>query len=195
MPSFSPAPSRSRSATSPSIKPSSIAVPFSRPLKILIYSSDGYTESSVLALCLLMAVRGLSLPEAYLELQVAKRRSFFVYTHALGVLKKVEGRLAEERRVGNESANGTRSGTGIMNTKHKATSSLGRSTMRSGNNVWGSSSFKGNINGPRPSASMTIPTPTPTHDYSSSTSSSYNDSPMSSFPHASASGLDPHQMI
>ena len=41
-----------------------------RGAKVLIYSSDGYTESSVLALCLLMAVKGITLPEAYLELQV-----------------------------------------------------------------------------------------------------------------------------
>ncbi|KAG6335681.1 hypothetical protein ID866_3415 [Astraeus odoratus] len=40
-----------------------------RPLKVLLYSSDGYTESSVPALCLLMAVKGLCLPEAYLEMQ------------------------------------------------------------------------------------------------------------------------------
>jgi dual specificity MAP kinase phosphatase len=65
----------------------------SRPLKILIYSSDGYTESSVPALCLLMAVRRLSLPEAYLELQVVKKRSFFVYQGDLGTLRKVESRL------------------------------------------------------------------------------------------------------
>jgi dual specificity MAP kinase phosphatase len=68
-----------------------------RPLKILLYSSDGYTESSVPALCLLMAVRRLSLPEAYLELQVTKRRSFFVYQADLGVLRRVEARLAGER--------------------------------------------------------------------------------------------------
>lgn len=42
-----------------------------RPAKILIWSSDGYTESSVLALSLLMAMRGMTLPEAYLELQVS----------------------------------------------------------------------------------------------------------------------------
>ncbi|KAF8551373.1 hypothetical protein OG21DRAFT_1487029 [Imleria badia] len=64
-----------------------------RPLKILLYSSDGYTESSVPALCLLMAVKGLSLPEAYLEMQVTNRRSFFVYQSEVALLKKVEGRL------------------------------------------------------------------------------------------------------
>ncbi|KAK2459873.1 hypothetical protein APHAL10511_008073 [Amanita phalloides] len=69
----------------------------SRPLKVLIYSADGYTESSVLALCLLLAVRGLSLPEVYLELQTLKRRSFFVYQSDLGLLKRVESRLREDR--------------------------------------------------------------------------------------------------
>lgn len=64
-----------------------------RPLKLLLYSSDGYTESSVPALCLLMAVKGISLPEAYLEMQVVKRRSFFVYQAEVALLKKVEARL------------------------------------------------------------------------------------------------------
>ena len=68
-----------------------------RPIKVLIYSADGYTESSVLALCLLMALRGLSLPQAYLELQVAKKRSFFVYQTDLGLLRKVETKLSQDR--------------------------------------------------------------------------------------------------
>ena len=79
---------------------SSVVIPANtrtRPLKVLIYSADGYTESSVLALCLLMSVRRLGLPEAYLELQVGKRRSFFVYQGDLGILRRVEGRLREER--------------------------------------------------------------------------------------------------
>ena len=45
-----------------------------RPLKILIYSADGYTESSSLALSLLMAYRKLSLPETYLELLCVSER-------------------------------------------------------------------------------------------------------------------------
>ncbi|KAF4613664.1 hypothetical protein D9613_007466 [Agrocybe pediades] len=98
-----PHPSRLRSFTSPSssyhnnpIPPTPIQAR-TRPLKILMYSSDGYTESSVPALCLLMAIKGLMLPEAYLELQVEKRRSFFVYQPDLGILRRVEGRLREER--------------------------------------------------------------------------------------------------
>ncbi|KAJ3732410.1 hypothetical protein DFJ43DRAFT_1073822 [Lentinula guzmanii] len=78
--------------------------PWSRPLKILLYSADGYTESSVPALCLLMAMKGLSLPRAYLELQVAKRRSFFVYQADLGVLRKVENFLDDERRIWKEES-------------------------------------------------------------------------------------------
>lgn len=80
--------------TRPPTPPQSIRT---RPLKILIYSADGYTESSSLALCLLMALKGLTLPEAYLELQVEKKRSFFVYQGEVGALKRVEGRLEKER--------------------------------------------------------------------------------------------------
>ncbi|THH31494.1 hypothetical protein EUX98_g2692 [Antrodiella citrinella] len=70
-----------------------------RPLKVLVYSADGYTESSSLALCLLMAFKSLSLPEAYLELQVEKRRSFFVYGGEVGSLRRVESRLEKERNA------------------------------------------------------------------------------------------------
>ncbi|KAJ7500357.1 hypothetical protein B0H11DRAFT_1997229 [Mycena galericulata] len=86
---------RTRSLTSPAPSPAPTPAPppRTRPLKILIYSSDGYTESSPLALTLLMAVRRLSLPEAYLELQVAKRRSFFVYPGELGLLRRIEARI------------------------------------------------------------------------------------------------------
>ncbi|KAF8895984.1 hypothetical protein BD779DRAFT_1493305 [Infundibulicybe gibba] len=93
--------SRTRSLTSP--VPSHPPPPRpthahqTRPLKILLYSADGYTESSVPALCLLMAVKGLSLPEAYLELQVEKRRSFFVYQTDLSVLRRAEVRIREEK--------------------------------------------------------------------------------------------------
>jgi dual specificity MAP kinase phosphatase len=44
--------------------------PSTRPMRVLITSNDGYTETSVLALCVLMKELGINLPEAYLELQV-----------------------------------------------------------------------------------------------------------------------------
>lgn len=114
------APPRNRSFTSPTpspipsvLKPKPRSRP-TRPLKVLIYSSDGYTESSVPALCLLMAIKGLSLPEAYLELQVAKRRSFFVYHNDLGILRRMEARLREERERSGlaSSPNGMASNSG-----------------------------------------------------------------------------------
>ncbi|KAG6879792.1 hypothetical protein C0992_011590 [Termitomyces sp. T32_za158] len=96
----SPAAPRTRSLTSPAASQSNSSLPHahvrSRPIKVLLYSADGYTESSLLALCLLMAVKHLMLPEAYLELQVARRRSFFVYHADLGLLRRVESRLRED---------------------------------------------------------------------------------------------------
>ncbi|TFK49728.1 hypothetical protein OE88DRAFT_1755506 [Heliocybe sulcata] len=70
---------------------------WSRPLKILVHSADGYTESSVLALCLVMYLRRVTLPEAYLEMQVGKRRSFFCYQGDLALLRRVEGRCVKDR--------------------------------------------------------------------------------------------------
>ena len=119
-PPFPPHPARNRSFTSPHpaggegvhqaprymIKPPQPQPTRTRPLKILLYSSDGYTESSVPALCLLMAIKSLNLPEAYLELQVVKRRSFFVYQADLGILRRVEARLKEERERERERERG-----------------------------------------------------------------------------------------
>ncbi|KAJ7041742.1 hypothetical protein C8F04DRAFT_129722 [Mycena alexandri] len=51
------------------------------------------TPSPRRSLSLLMAVPRLSLPAAYLELQVAKRRSFFVYPGELDLLRCVEARI------------------------------------------------------------------------------------------------------
>ncbi|KAF8518231.1 hypothetical protein JB92DRAFT_2712778 [Gautieria morchelliformis] len=65
-----------------------------RRCKILIYSHDGYTESSVLALSLLMAEKRCSLPEAYLHVQVTRGRSFFVHQCDLGILKRVEAKYS-----------------------------------------------------------------------------------------------------
>ena len=55
---------------------------------ILIHCSDGYTESSLLALSWIMYHLKLSLPEAYLYLQ--KKRSFFVYAADIPTLRRIE---------------------------------------------------------------------------------------------------------
>ncbi|EPT05494.1 hypothetical protein FOMPIDRAFT_96003 [Fomitopsis schrenkii] len=99
----SSSPAVSVSATSVTTTNTSTALPASfhtRPVKILIFSADGYTESSMLALTLLMAWRNLSLPEAYLCLQNEKRRSFFVYTADVPMLKRISMRIERERERG-----------------------------------------------------------------------------------------------
>ncbi|KAG8951298.1 tyrosine/serine/threonine protein phosphatase pps1 [Tulasnella sp. 424] len=72
-------------------------LPLSRPLRILLHAGDGYTETSVLALSYIMLTGNKTLPEAYLELQVTRSRSFFVYGADVGVLRRVEQRLKLER--------------------------------------------------------------------------------------------------
>jgi len=134
--------SSERSTTPPTPKASSTP----RKCRILLWSSDGYTETSILSLCLLMSPKpahyiaphptassvlgmsadashtlqptspgkirpvdrstvyggagycsknrgSMSLPEAYLELQIARQRSFFVYQNDLELLKKMESKL------------------------------------------------------------------------------------------------------
>ncbi|KAG9052260.1 tyrosine/serine/threonine protein phosphatase pps1 [Serendipita sp. 407] len=141
-------------------------IKLTRKCKILLYSSDGYTETSILALCLLMAPKpphyhsqhppahsvfngsmppidgattpqpalersasetlamktftpsgnattGMSLPEAYLELQIAKGRSFYVYPSDLDLLKRIESRLYTPSRSNPAKERGR--GRDIMN--------------------------------------------------------------------------------
>ena len=140
-----------------------------RPLKILLYSSDGYTESSVPALCLLMSIKGLGLPEAYLELQIEKKRSFFVYQTDLVILKRVEGRLREDRDRERERESlresererlavsgaytNTVSSGGSLNANGKRTAptpSPGPPTSRSGGVQWASSSYNNGSSATRP---------------------------------------------
>jgi hypothetical protein len=85
------------SSSSSSSTPSNTPSYPTRPLKLLLHSADGYTESSLAALCLLMSVKGLTLPEAYLDLQIGKRRSFSVYQLDMGVVRRVETRLTDDR--------------------------------------------------------------------------------------------------
>lgn len=63
------------------------------PRRVLIHCQDGYTDSSVLALAYTMYDRACTLPEAYLNLQLAKKRSFFVYPSDVPLLRVVEQRV------------------------------------------------------------------------------------------------------
>jgi dual specificity MAP kinase phosphatase len=66
--------------------------------KVLIHCQDGYTESSILVLSYIMSALGVSLPEAYLYLQLDAKRSFFLYPTDRPLLHRIEARLAQERR-------------------------------------------------------------------------------------------------
>lgn len=65
---------------------------------ILVHCQDGYTESSILVLSYIMASLGVTLPEAYLHLQLVAKRSFFLYPTDKPLLHRIEARLAQERR-------------------------------------------------------------------------------------------------
>lgn len=75
-----------------------------QPRRVLLHCGDGYTETAVLALSYLMYSRELSLPEAYLHLQLQCKRSFFVYARELPLLKKIEEKLVAERKVREKQA-------------------------------------------------------------------------------------------
>jgi len=66
--------------------------------KVLVHCQDGYTESSILVLGYIMSSLSISLPEAYLHLQNTAQRSFFLYPNDKPFLKKIDARLAADRK-------------------------------------------------------------------------------------------------
>ena len=64
------------------------------PRRALVHCSDGYTESSVLALSFLMYTYNLSLADAYVYLQMRANRSFFVYPRDILLLQAIETHLS-----------------------------------------------------------------------------------------------------
>lgn len=60
------------------------------PRRILLHCSDGYTETSLLALTLTMLSRRCGVAEAYLWLQNDVERSFFVYREERDILFEIE---------------------------------------------------------------------------------------------------------
>ncbi|EMD31492.1 hypothetical protein CERSUDRAFT_162933 [Gelatoporia subvermispora B] len=118
-PPSSPSPSSSTSAGSSPASPDAAGALRTRPAKVLVHSADGYTESSVLGLALLMAHRALPLPAAYLALQLEKRRSFFVYQADIPLLRRIEARLLRERAAREEDAREAR-GAGPASARERA---------------------------------------------------------------------------
>ncbi|OCH85564.1 hypothetical protein OBBRIDRAFT_298822 [Obba rivulosa] len=140
--SSSPAPpsspgSSASSASSPTVDLT--AALRTRPAKILIHSADGYTESSVLGLTLLMAHRALALPAAYLTLQLEKRRSFFVYQADIPLLRRIEARLQRERAAREQEARETGGvGWGAHKPQERGAGSPGPASAPESRAPWGS---------------------------------------------------------
>lgn len=61
--------------------------------KILIHCTDGYTETSLLALAYVIYAQGLPVHEAWLYLHSNKKRNFFAYAGDLNLLRSIQQRL------------------------------------------------------------------------------------------------------
>lgn len=66
-----------------------------RPRKILIHCTDGYTESSLLALAYFMYAERVPVHEAWLRLHCEKKRNFFAYSSDVALLSSLQARILE----------------------------------------------------------------------------------------------------
>ena len=64
--------------------------------KILIHCTDGYTESTLLALAYFTYATGLPVPTAWLNLHLSKKRNFFAYPSDVALLTSIAPRLLSE---------------------------------------------------------------------------------------------------
>jgi dual specificity MAP kinase phosphatase len=67
--------------------------------RILVHCQDGYTESSIVVLSYLMSSLSCSLAEAFLHLQLNAKRSFFLYPSDKPLLRKIDAKLAADRKA------------------------------------------------------------------------------------------------
>jgi dual specificity MAP kinase phosphatase len=65
------------------------------PRKILIHCTDGYTETSLLALAYIMFAEVLPVHDAWIKLHTEKKRNFFAYDKDLAFLRYIEGKLLD----------------------------------------------------------------------------------------------------
>ena len=65
------------------------------PRKILIHCTDGYTESSLLALAYFMYAERIPVHEAWLRLHCEKKRNFFAYQSDVALLTQLQSKILE----------------------------------------------------------------------------------------------------
>ena len=66
---------------------------------VLVHCQDGYTESTIITLAYVMSAQELTLPEAYVYLQNTAKRSFFLFASDKNLLRRVDNKLASDRRA------------------------------------------------------------------------------------------------
>ncbi|KAI9894588.1 MAG: tyrosine/serine/threonine protein phosphatase pps1 [Vezdaea aestivalis] len=74
---------------------STMACRMPSPRRVLIHCTDGYTESSLLALAYYVYAEGVPVHEAWLQLHRDKGRNFFAYPSDVTLLTALEARLLE----------------------------------------------------------------------------------------------------
>lgn len=82
----SPPSLRSKSNESSSVK----------PRKVLIHCTDGYTESTLLALTYFMFAHGLPVHSAWIELHRSRQRNFFAYPSDVALLTAIQPRILQD---------------------------------------------------------------------------------------------------
>ena len=76
-----------------------------RPRRILMHCTDGYTETSMLALAYFIYSAGVPVSQAWLQMHTVKRRNFFAYPPDVALLNAICPRLlAESPAVPNKNA-------------------------------------------------------------------------------------------
>lgn len=79
----------------------------SRPQKVLIHCTDGYTESSLLALAYYMYAERVPVHDAWLRLHCEKKRNFFAYSSDVALLLSLQARILELSPVSNNGIAGS----------------------------------------------------------------------------------------
>ncbi|PQE15292.1 dual specificity phosphatase protein [Rutstroemia sp. NJR-2017a BVV2] len=75
-----------------------------RERKILIHCTDGYTESTLLGLAYYTYATGKSIPQAWLDLHISKKRNFFAYPTDVTLLTNIASRLLRASPVHKNSS-------------------------------------------------------------------------------------------
>ncbi|KAK4140065.1 uncharacterized protein C8A04DRAFT_32422 [Dichotomopilus funicola] len=91
-----PTPSPDTDGDTPMATTADTTSPHSRPRRILLHCSDGYTETTLLAVAYHAFASGLPAPVAWLDLHTTHGRNLFAYPSDVGLLSALAPRLLQE---------------------------------------------------------------------------------------------------